>query len=332
MNLNESTMKARHAKIVAARFSILSNTVLVVLKLIVGITGHSVSVLSEAAHSATDLLASCIAFFSVRVSDLPADREHPYGHGKIESISSMAEALLIFGAAGYILYEAISKLRGHNPPLEVGPGIVVMGISVVANWLIARYLFRVAKETDSLALEADGEHLRTDVYTSLGVMVGLSLVKLTGIYWLDPVAAIIVAMMILSAAWKLTKGALAPLMDENLPQEELETVSHILSEDVRVLSYHKLRTRKSGSMRYIDAHILLDDNLTLLESHHLTEELEDVIRATLPNVEINLHTEPYMEEIIHQYEVHGGPDPNKSSSGNINSKTSGEQKIDEKEQ
>jgi cation diffusion facilitator family transporter len=296
-------------KIGAAKMSIFSNTLLVLLKLTVGILSGSVSVLSEAAHSATDLLASWIAFFSVRVSDRPADADHPYGHGKIESISGMAEAILIFGAAGYIIIEAIRKLITHKAAPDVDLGMVVMGISVITNILVAQYLYRIARKTDSLALKADAEHLRTDVYTSLGVVFGLALVRITKLAWLDPATAILVATLILHAAWRLTRGALAPLMDARLPVDEVELIMQNLREDPRVYAFHKLRTRKSGSTRQIDAHVLLDDNLSLLQAHQLTEELEDKIRQKLPNVEITLHTEPFQEEMRHQYLYHGGPPP-----------------------
>jgi cation diffusion facilitator family transporter len=296
-------------KVAAARLSIYSNALLTVAKLMVGVFTGSVSVLSEAAHSASDLVASSIAFFSVRIADLPADEEHPYGHGKAESLSSMAEALLIFGAAAYIIFEAVHRLVSRESPHRVDLGLAVMGVSVVANTLVARYLFHVARKTDSLALEADAEHLRTDVYTSVGVIVGLALVRLTGLSWIDPAMAICVALIIIHAAWRLTRGSLDPLMDTQLPQEDTDAVRAVLDHEPKVLGYHKLRTRKSGSARYVDAHVMMDDNMSLLEAHDLTETLEDRIREQLPNTEITLHTEPYDAERRHQYEHHGGPHP-----------------------
>lgn len=304
-----STPTSKNEKVAAARFSIYSNALLTLLKLIVGALSGSVSVLSEAAHSATDLIASCIAFFSVRVADIPADEEHPYGHGKIESLSGMAEALLIFGAAGFILYESVAKLLHREGPQHVDLGIGVMVFSAIANTLIASYLFRVSKQTDSLALEADAEHLRTDVFTSLGVVVGLVLVRITGLWYLDPVFAILVATLILHTAWRLTRGSIDPLLDTQLPSEDIEIVRSVLDSEPYVLGYHKLRTRKSGSFRYVDAHVLMDDNLTLVEAHHLTEAVEDHIRERLPRTEITLHTEPYHAEQRHQFEEHGGPLP-----------------------
>jgi cation diffusion facilitator family transporter len=296
-------------KIAAARLSIYSNTTLALLKLVVGALTGSVSVLSEAAHSATDLVASWVAYFAVRVADRPADDDHPYGHGKIENLSGMAEALLILAAGGWVLYEAIAKLARHDPPPQTDLGIVVMAVSSVVNTVVAARLFRVASKTDSHALAADAEHLRADVVTSAGVLVGLVLVRITGIAWLDPAVAIAVAALILYASWRLTRAALNPLMDTRLPEEDVGAIRSILVEEPRVLGFHKLRTRKSGSARYVDAHVMLDDDLSLVDAHDLTEELEDRMRDRLPNSEITLHMEPYRREQQHQFERHGGPPP-----------------------
>jgi cation diffusion facilitator family transporter len=223
----------------------------------------------------------------------------------------MAEAMLIFGAAGFIIYQAADKLVHRKGPEHVDLGVAAMLVSLIANSLISNRLFRVASETDSIALRADAEHLRTDVYTSLGVLVGLLLVRFTGLDWIDPVAGIIVALLILNASWQLTREAMNPLMDTHLPEEDRQIVRNVLDREPRVLGYHKLRTRKSGSYRYVDAHVQLDDDLSLLEAHDITEELEDRIREELPNTEITLHTEPFRAEQRHQYERHGGPHPEK---------------------
>jgi cation diffusion facilitator family transporter len=290
----------------AAGLSILSNCMLVAAKLLVGILSGSVSVLSEAIHSATDLVASLIAFFSVRASDTPPDAEHPYGHGKIEGVSGLVEALLIFIAAFYIIYEAIIKLlsRGGEPQL-LNAGLVVMAVSAATNFFLSRHLRRVARETDSLALEADGEHIQTDVLTSVGVFIGLALARITHRGWFDPIAGLAVALLILHTAYRLTRHSMKPLLDARLPAEEEQRIKNILNNDSRVLGYHKLRTRKSGSQRHADVHVLIDDDSTLVEAHNLTEELEDGIRTVLPDTYINIHIEPYHAEMRHQQEAHG---------------------------
>ena len=298
----------RDRKTAAARLSIASNALLVLLKVAVGAWSGSVSILSEAVHSASDLLASSIAYFSVRVSDAPPDIEHPYGHGKIEGLSSFAEALLIILAAGGIIYESASKLLrpdGSKPVgLEIGLGL--MAFSALLNTLLSRRLRSVAEATDSQALRADAAHLRTDVLTSLGVFVGLALSRATGKFWFDPLTAILVALLIFLAAYRLIRDALDLLLDARLPHEEETLIHDLLEADPRVMNFHKLRTRKSGSQRHADVHILLDDDCSFVEAHDISEDIEDRIRALLPHTFVNIHIEPYHAEMRHQREAHGG--------------------------
>jgi cation diffusion facilitator family transporter len=309
-NARPAGSEARRRKTSAARLSIASNTALVLLKLGVGFATGSVSVLSEAVHSASDLLAAGIAFFSVRASDTPPDAEHPYGHGKMEALSGLAESALIFAAAACIIYEAgLRLIRPAPQPPQVAAGIAVMGFSTLLNFYLSRYLRRVAQETDSLALEADAEHLRTDVLTSVGVLAGLALVRVTGQAWFDSVSALLVVLLILHAAWRLSRDALRLLMDVRLPAGEEAAIQEVLETEPRVLGYHKLRTRKSGSQRHVDVHVQMDDDCTLVEAHDLAEELEDRMRAVLPQIQVNIHIEPYRAEMRHQHEAHGAPPP-----------------------
>lgn len=195
--------------------------------MLVGLSIGSVAVISEAIHSAVDLLAALIALFAVHTSAKPADVDHPFGHGKVENISGALEALLIFLAAGWIIYEAVPKLtHPAGESIQVGWGILVMLFSSVVNMLISQRLFIVGKKTDSIALQSDAWHLRTDVYTSAGVMLGLSIIWLGGklfpaidLHWVDPLAALVVALLIIKAAWKLTSEAVRDLLDSRLPEE-----------------------------------------------------------------------------------------------------------------
>jgi cation diffusion facilitator family transporter len=203
-----------NAKVKTARLSIMSNTLLIIMKVIVGILSGSVSIISEAIHSSMDLVAALIAFFSVKVSDNPPDSKHPYGHGKIENISGVIEAVLIFAAAAMIIVEAVKKLLGAEIVLDkLWIGSLVMAVSAVINILVSRRLYKVAHETHSVALEADALHLKTDVYTSAGVAVGLALILITDIRWLDPVVAILVAFFIIRESYELMKRAFWPLLD-----------------------------------------------------------------------------------------------------------------------
>lgn len=277
----------------AAGLSILSNSVLVALKLTAGIIMGSVSVISEGVHSAVDLLAAIIAFFSIRAAAKPADVDHEFGHGKIENISGTVEALLIFLAAGLIIYEAIARIIDRAKPEFLLAGICIMAFSVVANFFVSRFLHKIANRTDSVALEADAWHLTTDVYTSLGVLVGLLVVKITHWYILDPIIAIGVALLIVRAAWNITRKSISGLVDLRLPEAEEEIISASITEHLgEITGFHELRTRKSGSQRYIDLHLVLPKSVTLEEAHKLCDHLESDIKTKLSNGLVTIHCEP----------------------------------------
>ena len=280
----------------AAGLSVLSNTLLVLMKLVVGIVSGSVSIIAEAIHSANDLIAALIAFFSLRMANRPADKEHPYGHGKIENISGTIEAVFIFIAAGFIIYEAVDKII-HKPKVEyLVLGIAVMAVSGVINFFVSRHLLRVAKKADSIALEADGRHLAVDVYTSIGVAFGLLLVQLTHYHLLDPIIAIAVALLVLKMAYDVLKRAFPPLIDEKLPEEEERLVADSVAEHVgplgEAVSFHELRTRKAGSERYIELHLVMASDDSIEMAHSLCDHLEEDIKSKLPNAHVTIHVEP----------------------------------------
>ena len=287
-------------KIAVARLSVLSNTFLVVAKLVIGIIIGSVSVISEAIHSGVDLLAALIALFAVKTSDTPADEKHSFGHGKFENLSGTVEALLIFVAAVWILYEAVHKLMKPKPLEQVGWGIAVMLVSSVVNIIVSEMLFRVGRKTDSIALKADAWHLRTDVYTSAGVMAGLAFIWLgklilpnTNLNWIDPVAAIAVALMIIHAAYDLSKQAVADLLDTSLPKDEENWIKEkIRSMYPTVFSFHNLKTRKSGPQRFIEFHIKVDPQMTVKDSHNLNDTIVSEIKTRFPNSRVMVHIEP----------------------------------------
>lgn len=294
-------------KVLAAGLSIVSNSVLVAAKLAVGLMSGSVSVISEAAHSGLDLFASVIAFLSVKVSGRPADREHPFGHGKVENLSGAFEAVLILLAAIFIIHESVDKLRNPRPLETLESGLAVMGLSVLANTLISRYLFKVAGETDSIALEADGHHLSTDVWTSLGVFAGLGLIKLTGWHVVDPIVAIGVALMIMRVAFSLTWKAAGPLIDETLPASELGELTDMVMRNPRIVGYHKLRTRKSGPFREIDYHLIVPGDITVEEAHAIAERIEDEMRQRYPGTHVVTHIEPDTADTIDEPGTHVKP-------------------------
>ncbi len=293
-------MDPQRRKIKTALLSVISNTILMMMKLIVGFMIGSVSIMSEAIHSGVDLLAAIIATFSVKASAVPADMKHPFGHGKVENISGTVEAILIFIAAGWIIYEAVIKLLNPKPIEYVGWGIGVMLVSIIVNMIVSKMLFKVARETDSIALEADAWHLRTDVYTSAGVMISLTLILIShrilpdpDIHWLDPVAAIGVAMLIIRAAYKLTLQSGRDLIDTKLPADEEAWIRHtIMSHQPAINGFHHLRTRKAGNIRFIDFHIKVDPEMSVETSHNITDVLSKNIEEKFPSSSITIHTEP----------------------------------------
>jgi cation diffusion facilitator family transporter len=289
-------MSTTDRKVKVAYLSIFSNTVLIIFKLIAGFLSGSVSIISEAIHSGMDLIASIVAFFSVKMSTKPADKKHPFGHGKIENISALIEGVLIFIASIMIITEAIKKLKEPAELENTTIAILVMFVSALTNFFVSRKLYKVAKEEDSMALEADALHLKTDIYTSLGVGIGILLIKLTGIQILDSIIAIIVAFIIVKEAWHLCKNALDYLLDSKLSdEEEAEVERIILSHNHQFIDFHKLKTRKSGNKKHIDFHITVPAELTVIEAHDIVGNLKKDLNETLKNTRVNVHVDPFIE-------------------------------------
>jgi cation diffusion facilitator family transporter len=283
-------------KVNTARLSVISNSALIIIKLIAGFATGSISIISEAIHSSMDLVASVMAFYSVKVSSNPPDKQHPYGHGKIENISGVIEALLILIASIWIVYESTKKFShltlGHSLPA----GIAVMLISALVNIIISRKLYKVAKATDSVALEADALHLRADVWTSLGVGISLFIVWLTGLAILDPIIAILVAIVILWEAFTLLRSAFSPLLDTKLPDEEIDIIQNaIKAASPEKVKFHQLRTRKSGFRKFIDLHLEVPEELSVKESHEICDRIEKEIEQKIAGSEVVIHVEPLPE-------------------------------------
>ncbi len=278
----------------------LSSSVFILLKILVFVKSGSISVLAETFHSGADLIGSTLAMLSVRFADNPPDDEHTYGHGKFENMSGMVIAIMILVAGIATVHEALQHLTNPHPLNAPFAAIIVMGASAVVNTIISRYLLKVGKETDSPALTADGHHLQTDIITSVSVFVSLLLIAFTHAYWIDAVAALIVSVFIFWIGVQIARDSMLMLSDAALPPDEETVLRHVLEADERVLGYHKLRTRKAGSHRHIDVHVMIADTHTFVQAHDITEELEEQLRGALPNLHPIIHIEPYEEEINHQ--------------------------------
>ena len=284
-------MTQMNPKVKVARLSIASNTLLIIMKLVVGIMSGSVSIISEAIHSSMDLVAALIAFFSVKVSDTPPDSKHQYGHGKVENVSGVIEAILIFVAAAWIIIEAIKKLTGKPFELEIiWIGAIVMFVSAVINLFVSRRLYKVARKTKSIALEADALHLKTDVYTSLGVAIGLVLISITGIKWLDPVVALLVACLIIYESFTLLKKAFFPLIDSAWTDDEIKSLENKLKQ--MKVNYHDLRTRTAGNYRFIDLHVVIPEDESVANAHKYCDMIEEELSRSFENLSVTTHVEP----------------------------------------
>jgi cation diffusion facilitator family transporter len=284
-----------------ALLSIASNAALIMLKLAAAFLTGSVSILSEALHSGLDLAAAVMAFFSVRAADKPADPDHPFGHGKFEPISAAAEGLLILAAAGLIIHAAVGRIISGKAEISLPiAGMGVMGISVIVNIWVAGRLMKIAKLTNSLALEADAWHLRTDVYTSFGVFAGM-LVLLIGekLGWkeighLDPLLAIGIALLILKASWDIIRRSYDQLTDQAMPEEDHRRLVVLLEAHYskELIDFHSLRTRRAGNQSHIDFHLLVPAEMPLEEAHALCDHLENDIQELIPRSEVLIHVEP----------------------------------------
>lgn len=278
----------------AATLSVVSNSILIALKVAAAAITGSIAILTEAIHSAIDLVASLIALFSVRKADEPADADHPYGHEKVENLASAIEGALILLGAWVIIFEATRRLVSGADVETLWVGIAVVGFSAIANWGISTYLYRRARALESPALEADAAHLRTDAMTSVGVLAGLVLVEVTGIVEFDSILALMVAVAIVVAGVRILTRSGRVLVDEAPPAGELDRIEAAIASAraPEVAGYHKLRARRAGSRRHIDLHVQFRSGTSLERAHELAHAVRGAIEAEFPTADVLIHVEP----------------------------------------
>ncbi|HLY48944.1 MAG TPA: cation diffusion facilitator family transporter [Solirubrobacteraceae bacterium] len=281
-------------KLRTASLSVASNSALILLKVIAGTVTGSVALLTEAVHSSIDLVASIVAFLSVRKAGEPADETHRYGHERFENLAAAIEGVLILVGSAVIAFEAIRRLVGHGKIHTVGFGIAVVAVSIVVNVIVSTLISRTARDTNSAALFGDAAHLRTDALTSAGVLIALALVKLTGAQWLDPAVALVVAASIVFTGVRLLTRSSRVLVDEALPPEEVAVIREAVEQlaDSGVVGYHELRTRRAGARRYVDMHVQFQAGTSLEDAHRTAHALQDLIAARLDAVDVLIHLEP----------------------------------------
>lgn len=255
----------------------------------------SVGLLSDATEALVNLTAGVLALSALTIALQPADETHTYGHGKAEYFSSAAEGLLILVAAGGILYAAIDRFLHPQMLNDLGWGILVALVAAAVNWITARAMLKAAHRFDSITLEADAKHLLTDVWTSAGMVAGLAVLIFAPPSWqiLDPVIACIMAVNIAVTGVNLLRRSASGLMDVALPEEEMENIVRIIAEEAgKGTPFHGLRTRKAGSRRFVDFHLLLPGATSVKQSHDLTERIERRICDGLANCHVTIHVEP----------------------------------------
>ena len=291
----------------AAALSIASNSALILLKAIAGAVTGSVALLTEALHSATDLIASIVAFFSVRAADVPADASHPYGHEKIEDMAAAIEGVLILVGCVIIAFEAVRHLIEGTGVNRLGIGIAVLGLAIVVNFAVSRTLSARGEQTGSPALAADASHLTTDMATSAGVLAALVLVTATGWDWLDPVIALLVSAAIAVAGVRILTRSSRVLVDETLPDPELDAIRDIVTEfgGRGIVGFHELRGRQAGARRHVDLHVQFRAGTTLEDAHRTAHHLQDAIQERLGDADVLIHLEP--EDRVRPGEEVGAP-------------------------
>ena len=295
-----TNQEARKDKRSAALSSVIAAIGLTTFKIIVGVLTNSLGILAEAAHSGLDLVAALMTYFAIRVSDKPADEEHPFGHGKIENLSALFETVLLLATSGWIIYEAIQRLFFHPDIIPVVSiwSFIVMGGSIVVDYSRSRILYKAARKYKSQALEADALHFSTDIWSSSVVIVGLIGLTIAnnvkGLSWMhkaDSIAALVVALIVIYVSAELGYRTISALLD-TAPKGLARQVEKVSASVSGVVNAHAIRIRPSGANTFIDMHITMDGNCTLNEAHAATEVIEKAIHAIISPADITVHVEP----------------------------------------
>jgi len=292
--------QAQKEKTSAALSSVIAAVGLTTFKIIVGIATNSLGILAEAAHSALDLAAAVMTFFAVRVADKPADKQHPFGHGKVENISALFETLLLLATSGWIIYEAVNRLMAPETHVEVSIwSFIVMGTSIVIDMTRSRILYAAAKKHNSQALEADALHFSTDIWSSSVVILGLVLVliarwfpSLTFLEKGDAVAALVVAAIVIFVSGKLGIRSIQALLDAAPKNGERDRIVKEVSKMEDIADVHAVRIRSSGAGWFVDMHVTMNGRMSLNKSHALTEMIEEKVEGILPGADVTVHVEP----------------------------------------
>ncbi|MGB5036143.1 MAG: cation diffusion facilitator family transporter [Blastocatellia bacterium] len=276
----------------AAAISVLVAVSLVLIKVVAGSMTNSLSLLASAVDSLTDIFASAVNFVAIRAASRPADREHVYGHGKAEGLAGLFQAVVIGLSGGYLGYKSILRVMKPEPIEAEVVGIAVMAVSMLASYLLVRHLRKVAKETGSLALEADSLHYSTDVLANGGVLLLLAVVAVTGMPILDPITSLGISAYIVWAAIGVLRSSIDHLMDRAMPDHLIDNVARMAAEHAHVLGVHDIKSRMAGSETFIEMHLEMDGGMSLRDSHDAAVEVLRRVEEELPNSRVFVHVDP----------------------------------------
>jgi cation diffusion facilitator family transporter len=284
---------SKNKKFRTALLSISVSIALIVVKVVFGVLTNSISVLASAVDSFLDVTASSVNLYSISKSEKPADHDHKFGHGKAEGLAGLFQTFIIGSSASYLIYLSVLRLLGGEALVSVGWGIAVIALSMAVSYFLARHIKRVAEETGSLALSADSLHYKSDLYTNGGILAGLLVIKLTGLTVIDPVISILVAAFIFWSTKDILVESIDILMDKELPSETVREIEDVIMRfNPSVKSFHKLKTRNAGSVKFVEFHVVMDHRLTFIESHEIAEEIVRVIKEEIGNSEVTVHVDP----------------------------------------
>ncbi|MFH1195757.1 MAG: cation diffusion facilitator family transporter [bacterium] len=287
-----AVIKKKNEKSFIALTSVIAAMFLTTFKLVVGLLTGSLGLLSEALHSALDLVAAIITLFAVKFADVPPDDSHNYGHGKMENYSALIQTLLLFITCFWIIYEAVRRLITHEVEIEVTVwSFIVIITSIVIDISRSRALYKIAKKHNSQALEADALHFSTDIWSSSVVLLGLLCVSLFDFHYADPIAALIVAVIVLTVAYRLGKKSFDALIDK-APEGLHELVTDIIKKIPEVKKFHNLKVRESGPNKFVDVNIHVDKNLSIEAAHQISHKVEQALLSQITNLEVMIHIEP----------------------------------------
>ncbi|MFU2089579.1 cation diffusion facilitator family transporter [Avibacterium avium] len=275
----------------AAHCAIFTALLLILIKGFAWWKTDSVSMLASITDSTLDLLASFMNMLILRFALMPADHNHSFGHGKAESLASLIQSAFISGSAIFLLLQGIYRLTSPQPLNQTYLGIMVTLFSIVATLLLVLYQSHIIKQTDSPAIKADRLHYQTDLLMNIAILCSLGL-SLWGVLWADAIFAILIALYILCNAGQMFYDAIQLLLDQALPPEEIAQIEQVIQSQPNILGFHDLRTRRSGAIRFIQFHLELDDHLSFVEAHQITDHLEQRLRQCFPRVDIVIHHEP----------------------------------------